>query len=336
MEITDKQRNNKILNQFKCKIYGWEMSQVLKYYKNDSFCIDYCIAKNDSKYGCTKRKSDHDNKNKCEFEHSEKFNLHNLINDKEYCDWDLAKVLCLYITYVHKNSSKYNPAIFDHYGGMLQALSGEEEEYLEAEKYLIKAISIDDSYARAHNSYAKLLNHELENSDKAEFHYKRALELDPNDATANYNFALFLKDKQSKYDESLFYCQTACQLDEKENAHHQELRGQLLYQLNHFDEAIDVLLHAVKLFENEGNKIESRIKAQKRLIGQSTEKYIECDLKLKNYLKFKGSIRYDLMRLMYDNQLLQFKRQILSKKLTYGTLKNLSQDEIFHNIYPST
>ena len=42
---------DEILNQFKLMIYKWKLNDALVYYKQDSFCNDYCIFKNWN-YGC--------------------------------------------------------------------------------------------------------------------------------------------------------------------------------------------------------------------------------------------------------------------------------------------
>lgn len=63
---------DKILNQFKCIIYNWNVDKVLKYYDSDQFCLDYCIDDNE-KYGCKKPEK------QCPFKHSQSINLHNLI-----------------------------------------------------------------------------------------------------------------------------------------------------------------------------------------------------------------------------------------------------------------
>ena len=95
--------NDEILNQFKLIIYDWNINNVKKYYNSDSFCLDYCID-NNYKYGCTKQD------NQCPFEHSQTFNLENLVfGNSQHVEQDYkrAKILCLYLMnkkiYNHKN-----------------------------------------------------------------------------------------------------------------------------------------------------------------------------------------------------------------------------------------
>ena len=45
---------DEIMNLFKLKLYNWNINNAIKYHKNDKFCLDYCIDKDDTKYGCQK------------------------------------------------------------------------------------------------------------------------------------------------------------------------------------------------------------------------------------------------------------------------------------------
>ena len=79
--------SDEIMNLFKLKLYKWNVNDAKKYYKNDKFCLDYCIGRNDSKYGCLKKK--------CPYQHS--IHLHHLINVET--DYKQVKLLCLYLMY---------------------------------------------------------------------------------------------------------------------------------------------------------------------------------------------------------------------------------------------
>ena len=85
------------MNLFKLKLYNWNVNDSIKYYKNDKFCNNYCIATN-YKYGC--------NKKQCPFKHS--INLFDLIrgNLETEVDYKQGELLCLYLMY--KNVYRVN------------------------------------------------------------------------------------------------------------------------------------------------------------------------------------------------------------------------------------
>ena len=80
---------DKILNQFKCITYHLNIDNVVKYYENDQFCIDYCIGDDEDKYGC--------NTNDCPFQHSQRINSTNLI-------WENKQIINLSKYYVSQQS----------------------------------------------------------------------------------------------------------------------------------------------------------------------------------------------------------------------------------------
>ena len=72
--------------------------------------------------------------------------------------------------------------------------------------------------------------------------------------------------------------------------------------MNRFDESIDETLRALALDKSGDNDdINVNTECAKELIGQSIAKYIELDLKTKNYLTDEDG--YNLMKWLYDNGL---------------------------------
>ena len=307
--------NDEILNQFKLIIYNWNINDVIEYYENDSFCCDYCIGKNHFEYGCKKRK------NQCPFEHTETMNLNNLIfgNSKQQ-DYKTAKLLCLYLmnkeVYNHNNSQ-----LFVYYGDLLRQTGTIMQDHLKSQQYYVRSLSIDNNNGYAHNNYAWLLNHKLNNFDKAEYHYKKAVEIDPNSGIRNYNFAVFLKERQQKYNQSLIYINKACELQPNNSTRH-EIKGQILFELNKFEESIDETIHALKLNKHDGN-MTNRVNDAKQLIEISIDKYVIDNLKVQYDFTNKEFEGYKLIKWLYDNELLSIKREILSCKVSLAKLKQL-------------
>ena len=187
-------------------------------------------------------------------------------------------------------------------------------------------MSIDNKHGGSmHNNYALLLDDKLNNNEKAEYHYKQALKIDPDNATRNYNFSKFLKNRKSRYAESLTYYEKACQLQPNASDCY-ELKGQLLHLLNRFDESIDMTLHALKFNENDHHMNETDVKDAKQLIFKSLSKFIECDLKSSNYMRQDDG--YNLMKWLYDNQLLSIKDKLLCNYVSIELLKECSWDDV--------
>ena len=138
--MKDKQYNDKILNQFKCIIYNWEIDKVLKYYENDQFCWDYCIGGQNinTNYGCNKQEK------QCPFKHLQNINLNNIFHETQP-NYEFAKVLCLYLMYKQIYNDR-NALLFMYYGTILKRTGTTAEDYMKSEKYYLKALSIDNNY----------------------------------------------------------------------------------------------------------------------------------------------------------------------------------------------
>ena len=307
--------HDEILNQFKLIIYNWDINKVIKYYQNDSFCCDYCIDKS-NKYGCLKEE------NECLFEHSQTINLYNLIfgNSQHKPHYKMATLLCLYLMYKRIYNDK-NSQLFQRYGELLRRTGTTMQDYLKSEKFYLKSINIDNDNGYAHNNYALLLNNKLNNFDKAEYHYKKAVDIDPKSVIRNYNFACFLKNRQKKYSQSLIYINNACELEPNVSIIHQ-LKGQILSELNNFEESIDETILALKLNGKDGkmNKY-GNINNAKQLIEESIKKFMIKELNVEYYFNESDFEGYKLIEWLYDNQLLSIKGEILSSKMSLSMLK---------------
>ena len=264
------------LNQFKLIIYDWNVDQAVKYYKDDIFCHLYCICPNNfeeyKQYGCPHNKpcnlnkSFHRNNNltcrfhsKCLFAHI--YNLESLIignqNQRDHC---MAQLLCLYLFYLHKYDN--NPQLYDAYGLLLRKMSAinttkdkidcTSTNYLQSERYFLKALEISSKFHCSYSNYAGLLRFGLNDHNKAERYYKMALNLCPNHGTANANFSSFLRTQRAKseYQESIVYATNACNLDPYYYYGHYE-KGLSLYCLGKFEESRNELKLALYLNEKD-------------------------------------------------------------------------------------
>ena len=297
---------DKVLNQFKLIIYNWDMGKVLKYYKNDSFCVDFCIADSDEgKYAC-------ENEDECPLEHDIELSQLMSGDDEEECNYELAQVLCLYFMYKQTSDSSFNnnPALWLFYADLIDEQATTEQDYLKAEKYYLKALSVNNDYSgdRLHFNYAVLLRDKLKNYDLAEYYFKEVLKINPDDRFNNYVFALFLKECKSDYCQSLIYCEKLCQSGESDSPDF-ELKGKLLHLLNRFDESIDAILHALKLHQDDDEMRETDVQEAKQLLFELISKYTQCDLKSTTSLTPPDV--YTFMKFLNNNQLLSIKKEIL-------------------------
>lgn len=216
----DKGRKDSILAHFKMIIYDWNKNTAQKYYRNDQFCMKYCIGRDQL---C-------DRGNRCKYKHSR--TIRDFIMKK---DLKMAAILCLYLMYKQKNNYKF-AQLYNHYGNVLKLSGALMDDYERAAKYYLRALAIDKQYGAAHNNYAVLLEYKLSNYDQAEYHYRQALKCNPNVAMRNYNLAVFLSNKRNNYSESLKYCNRACELapQEKKYKEFQKIQTQLLSaNINH-------------------------------------------------------------------------------------------------------
>ena len=311
------------LNQFKLMMYNWNVNDVIEYYQNDSFCVDFCIGLT-GKYGCTKHKS------QCQFEHSPKFNLRMLIFDNQIVtqqDYKMAKILCLYLM----NKKMYNDnhsQLFMCYGILLHRTGRTMQDFIKSQKYYLKSLNIDNNNDTAHNKYAILLDQKLHNFRKAEYHYKKSLEIEPNNAIRIFNLAIFLAYKRRKYNQGLIYMSRACELFPN-SSDCPQIKGRILYKLKKFEQAIDATIHALKLNEHDpfmnnfGN-----VDDCKQLIEQSIDKYMSKELNMQCYFnsqKFEG---YKLIKWLYDNQLLSIKKEIFRHQITLDILSKCNKKDL--------
>ena len=314
------------LNQFKLMIYNWNIDDAIKYYKNDSFCHDYCIDKN-YEYGCDKQA------NQCPFEHSQTMDLYNLIvgsynkvEKQQQHNCRTARLLCLYLMYKKAYNDK-NSMLFMYYGNVMYTIGTTKQDYLKSETSYLRSLKIDNNNGNTHRNYATLLELRLYNFDKAEYHYEKALQLFDPDGTRCYNFAMFLKVRQKKYSKSLIYCNKACQLQPNVSSNH-ELKGSVLCLLNNFEESIDTTMHALKLNQWDGcMNNNDRTSQAKQLIEQSIEKYIIEQLKGTNYFDHINLEGYKLIEWLYDNQLLSIKRQMFTSNVTMQMLFECNRED---------
>ena len=243
------------MNLFKLKLYNWSLNDAIKYYKNDKFCLDYCIHKY-YKYGC--------NKWICSYKHS--INLYDLVfGNLQQRDYKQGALLCLYL--MHKNVyNDKNAELFNIYALILYKTGKSQQDYKKSEEYYLKSLSIDNNYVDAHNNYAVLLTYQLNNYDKAEYHYNQSSTINPNTAIGHCNFADFLIDKTQKYELSLSHSDKACKLSpDLSYAHY--IKAQSLYKLNRYDLSLKEYEKCLKLNKKDGKLGRYRVDdAQKQIV----------------------------------------------------------------------
>ena len=117
-----------------------------------------------------------------------------------------------------------------------------------------------------------------------------------------------------------------CELQPNASEKH-ELKRQILYSSNKFEESIDETIHALKLNENDGN-MNIGVSNTKQSIEKSFKNYMIEKLNVKYYFtntKFEGC---KLIEWLYNNHLLSIKIETLSCKLSLSTLKQCNKSDI--------
>ena len=250
--------SDETMNLFKLKLYKWNVNDAKKYYKNDNFCLDYCIRSSDGKYGCLRKK--------CPYQHS--INFRDLFNVER--DYNKMKCLSLYLMYKKVYNDK-NSVLFCWYAIALMQTSKLQQDYSKCEKYFLKSLSIDNDCDDPHNGYAQLLTSKLHDYHKAEYHFNRSLTITPNNARNHANFALFLIDKRQKYDEALSHCEKACEV-EPNNSYAHCMKAYTLLQLNRFHESLTEYEMCLKLNQNDAILSSQEIKYVQKQIDLLTNK----------------------------------------------------------------
>lgn len=230
-------------NFFKLLIYEWDSDNATKYYDNDNFCLDYCIAR-DSTDGCTKQSNYFW---KCSFEHS--INLFDLISQAQ--DYEKVKLLCLYSMY-KRNCQNINITFSEcyYYATVLYQTGSCIQDYLNAQKFFEHALTMSSSNSQLHHSYGRLLTH-LNNYEKAEYHFRQALKLDPKSVVLNFDLGWMFVSLLRKYSQGLSYCETACELAQNHTKAHYG-KAVALYKLSRLEESLSEYETCLVLNDSDG------------------------------------------------------------------------------------
>ncbi len=129
-------------------------------------------------------------------------------------------------------------------------LASPQDELPKARVLAEKALALDAGLPEAHASLGSLLADYYWDWGQAEQHLRRAVDLDPNHATGHQWYAELLMDL-GRFDEALFEAQRARALNPLAPAVHLVV-GKILYYARRYDEAIEHLQGAVKLYPNFG------------------------------------------------------------------------------------
>ena len=232
------------MNLFKLKLYNWNVNDAILNYKDDKFCLDYCIDQN-YQYGCGKKQL------RCPYKHSINCNLRDLVvGNLQQQDFKQGKLLCLYLMYQKKYNDN-NAALFNMYATILSETAKSKQDYLKSERYYLKALAIDKDYHIAHNNYAGLLNYRLHNYDKAEYHYNQSLTINDKVAMSHASFASFLIYKRKKYELALSHSEKACKLEPNLSYAHY-VKAISLDWLNKFDLSLKEYHRCLELNKKDG------------------------------------------------------------------------------------
>ena len=300
---------------FKLMIYDWNLKDAIKYHESDNFCHDDCIGKKHDK--------------KCPLAHSGNTLNSLIVESQSLQDLQKGKLYCLYLIHqklMDKNRNHNEFALlFAYYGDLLHKTGKTKKEYLKSKQYFEKSLSIKNKSARAHHWYAILLAHKLKKYQRAEAHYQESLKINPRKVMTNVNLADLLFFKLKKYSDCLIYCTKACEYESSYSRAHC-IKGFALFQLNRFDEAIDELLIALTLNDIDHHLSDKKISNARRYMQQSIDKYMEQQLKCKNY--FTKNEGLELMKWLYNCQLLSIKRKILMNNISLSMLKQCTKNDI--------
>ena len=254
------------MNLFKLKLYNWNVNDARKYYKNDKFCLNYCIDKN-QKYGCKKML--------CPRKHT--INLTDLIyvHSQEQKDYKQCQLLCLYLMYKNVYNDN-NPALFDIYATTLMDTGTSQQDYKKSEMYYLKALAIDNDRSGTHNNYALLLDQKMHHYDKAEYRYNISLKINPNDAINHANFALFLISQRHKYQVALSHSEKACKLKPNLSWAHY-MKAKSLFKLKRYDLSLKEYEKCLQLHAKDGRMTLKYINDAKEHIHSMSSKIATDD-----------------------------------------------------------
>ena len=270
---------DKTMNFFKLQLYDWNVNDAIKYYKQDKFCLDYGVSKNDHKYGCNKWLL-------CSYEHS--INLQDLVygDSQTQRDYKHGELLCLYLMYKNVYNGN-NAELFGKYAAILLKTGKSQQDYIKSEMYFLKALAIDINNGYTHNNYGVLLQYRLHNNTKAEYHYKQALQFNRHaDYACHANFASLLIDRRQGYELALTHSEKACRLN-RNCSHAHYAKAKSLYFLNKFDLSLKEYQTCLKLNEKEAKLFSNQVKEAKERIRVLTNQIYQASTKKENDEKAK-------------------------------------------------
>ena len=305
--LKESKGNDDILNQFKLLIYDWDVGKAIKYYENDEFCVDYCFSR------CGKRQ------NTCKAKHSLLAGRFVLGNQNEK-NLGKGKMLSLYAMYKKIHVDKTN--IYNFYCTAVRHTENSLESYLKAEKFMLKALSINPNNGALHNNYALLLRNELKNFDKAEKHYKIALQINPNHGIWLYNFGAFLLQDRHKIDQSLIYLEKGCSIQLKNSQAHYWW-GLGLFEAKQYSKCIETLMLCLDLNRQDNKLGKKTIRRCKEIIRDAVNGYISTQEQLN--VAYPG---FRTIEWMYKNRLLSLKGELLQFEVSKETLEYCSEQDI--------
>ena len=168
--------NDKILNDFKLKIYNFDIDLVKKYYHSDRFCHNMCI------FGYCLKMNDG-----CSYIHC--LSTDKMVNCKNYISINQVKKAILftnYIVYIYKYVSILKDKETDHYkhiissvnerfGDIYRVIAQNTNDFIKAEQFYDRAAPLCNKWCDLALKHAKLLDCGLHDWTKAESLFKSLL-----------------------------------------------------------------------------------------------------------------------------------------------------------------
>ena len=250
------------LNIFKLSIYNWDINKAIKYYHQDSFCIDHFFdsCNMTAKLPETKKSESElstsnsiDGVGVCHLEH--KYHFYTLWNF--YDDIKMCELLCKYLLYTNKY--KHNANLYCYYAHILKFQTKTDDDRLQCEQFFLKAISLNDQFADAHCGYAMFIDRFRYDNKKADKHFEIAcsIENDPNIHIFCLNYCMTVYRRKNRFNANKNECLNKALryvskgLEYKPNdAILLHWAAKILYQLNKLVDAVKYLEKAFALSNN--------------------------------------------------------------------------------------
>ena len=208
-ELVSQGYHDKILNDFKLKIYNYNLEYVKKYFDRDRFCYDLCI------FSCCMQRQH------CKYTHC--LSIAQLCKSKFATPTSIktAIVLTNYILYIHKNNDKMRKenlqrylaimaSINQSFGDIYRVCAQNNTDMMKADEYYERSFILYPNNIDRNIIHAKFVESRLNNWPKAHKLFERAIQYKnkKNMAYPHFSYAMALR-YRGLYDEAIFHFEKA-------------------------------------------------------------------------------------------------------------------------------